>query len=35
MQGVGGGACEALGLADDFPQRYACVVIDDCGWERG
>ena len=26
---------QALGLADDCPRRYACVFIDDCGWERG
>ena len=26
---------QALGLADDCPRRYACVVIHDCGWERG
>ena len=24
MQGVGVGALEALGLADDFPLRYVC-----------
>jgi hypothetical protein len=27
MQGVGVGACEALGLADDSPRRYACVFL--------
>jgi len=26
---------QALGLADDCPRRYACVVIGDCCWERG
>ena len=27
MQGVGAGALEALGLADDWPHRYACVFL--------
>ncbi len=27
MQGVVGGACEALGLACDCPRRYACVLL--------
>ena len=27
MQGVGACACEALGLAEDCPRRYACVLL--------
>ena len=33
MQGVGVGALEALGLADDLPRRYG--LFCDCGLERG
>ena len=32
MQGVGGGALEALGLAEDFFSRYVCC---DALWRSG